>query len=220
MTEENRKRKKKSVFLLLLKRVKISHLIVLAVLLVANTFAWFIYVNTVTNNVEVHVRSWKVDFTEGENEVSDYVDVTVNNVYPGMTTFTKEVQAHNYGEVIANVSYVILEADVMGAVYLTREGKEEAGLPTSDADYSSAQLETVLASDYPFHITFTLSSGTMNPVNGIATYTITVSWPYDSGDDETDTYWGIQAYDFKENNPGDPCIALRIKLHITQAAGQ
>ena len=95
MTEENNKKKKKNIFLLLLKRIKISHLVILAILLIANTYAWFIYVNTVTNRIDVHVTSWKVDFTEGENQISDYVDVTVNNVYPGMTTFTKEVQAHN-----------------------------------------------------------------------------------------------------------------------------
>ena len=216
MTEKNNK-KKKNIFLLLLKRIKISHLVVLAILLISNTFAWFIYINTVTNSVDVHVRSWKVNFTEGDTEISDYVDVTVNNVYPGMTTFTKEVQAHNYGEVNATVTYAILEADIMGDNYLTKEGKEDAGQQTTAADLTSAQLETSLAQDYPFHITFTLSSPTMTPINGISTYTITVSWPYESGDDDADTYWGIRAYDFKEDNPTDPCINLRIKLYITQA---
>ena len=218
MTEENNKKKKKNIFLLLLKRIKISHLVILAILLIANTYAWFIYVNTVTNRIDVHVTSWKVDFTEGENQISDYVDVTVNNVYPGMTTFTKEVQAHNYGEVNATVTYAILEADIMGDNYLTKEGKEDAGQQTTAADLTSAQLESSLASDYPFHITFTLSSSSITPINGIATYTIQVAWAYESGDDEEDTYWGIRAYDFKEDNPGDPCINLRIKMYITQAS--
>ena len=105
MTENNEK--KKNVFLKIFKRVKISHLIFLAILLIANSYAWFIYVNTVSNSVDVHVRSWKITF-DGDEQVVNYINVNVENVYPGMTTFTRDIEANTYGEMSANVTYSIL----------------------------------------------------------------------------------------------------------------
>ena len=86
MKEENSK-KKKSVFLRLLKRVKPSRLIFLAVLLAVNTYAWFIYVNTVSNSVDVHVKSWKIDFTSGDTPITDYVNVFVDNAISNRSEF-------------------------------------------------------------------------------------------------------------------------------------
>ena len=45
-----------------------------------------------------------------------------------------------------------------------------------------------------------------------------LTWAYESGDDEADTYWGIQAYNYKEDNPTLPSISLKIKVYITQAS--
>ena len=49
--------------------------------------------------------------------------------------------------------------------------------------------------------------------------TITFSWPYESGDDETDTEYGTTAYDFYEDNPTTEAIELVIKLIVTQHNG-
>ena len=207
--------KKKSIFLLL-KRVKLSHLILLAVLLAANSYAWFIYVNNVSNKINVHVRSWKVDF-EDDGQVVEEVNVTVNNAYPGMDDYEKEVTAHNYSDLPATASYKILEANIMGDSYVTVEGKQDAGQTVVGTELTSAQLEAKLGSDYPFVFTFNLSQTNLVALTGTTDYTITLEWPYDSGDDEADTYWGVRAYEFKEDNPTDPCIALKIKIYVTQA---
>ena len=215
MTEE--KKKKKSLFKKVIKKIKISHLVVLAVLLAVNSYAWFIYVNTVSSQVDVHVRAWKIDFVDGDDAITNYVDVTVDNVYPGMTTFTKEIEAYNYGELEANITYSVLEANIMGTSYVTQEGKADAGQTVLGTEPTSAQLVNQLANNYPFHITFALSSGSIQAENGVASFTINVSWAYDSGDDEADTTWGVAAYDFIHDNPDTPCITMRIKVYISQA---
>ena len=89
------KEKKKLTLKKVLKKVKMTHLLLLIVLLAVNSYAWFIYINTVSNSVDVHVKAWKIDFVDGETPVTDYVDVFVDNVYPGMTTFTKDIEAYN-----------------------------------------------------------------------------------------------------------------------------
>ena len=210
-------KKKKSIFLKLIKRIKPSRLIFLAVLLVANTYAWFIYVNTVSNSVQVHVKSWKIDFTEGDTPVTDYVNVYVDNVYPGMTTYTKNIVAYNYSEVAATASFKIMSAKVMGTEFVTVEGRNETGQTVQSGDLTSAALAQKLADDYPFSINISISTVSMVAETGSTTYSISISWPYESGDDELDTEWGIRAYNFKQAHPSDSCIELVVKIYITQA---
>ena len=216
MKEEN-SNKKKNIFLLILKKVKLTHLILLVVLLAANSYAWFIFVNNVNNRVDVHVRAWKVDFVDGD-EVVDYVNVEVDNAYPGMTTFEKEVTAHNYSDLPATASYKVLSAEIMGVEYLTREGKIDAGQTVNGDEMTASELETMLTTSYPFTFTFDLSETSLAALTGETTYTVTMSWPYESGDDDADTTWGVNAYNFKEDNPTEPSLKLKIKIFITQAS--
>ena len=211
------KPKKKLTLKRILKKVKIRHFIILAILLAANTYAWFIYVNTVSNSIDVHVKSWRIDFSDGNTPVTDYVNVSVDSVYPGMTTFTKTIDAYNYSEVAASVDFKIIEANIMGTQYVTVEGKTERGLPVLQTDLTSAQLVQKLTSDYPFTISFAISANSMVPETGHATFTVSIAWPFESGDDEEDTYWGNQAYQFKTTHPDDPCITLIAKVYISQA---
>jgi len=215
MKEESKN--KKNVFLLILKRVKISHFIILIVLLVANSYAWFIYVNNVTNKLDVHVRAWKVDF-EDDGQVVEEVNVAVDNAYPGMTTFQKQVTAHNYSDLPATASYKILYANIMGTEYTTQEGKTDAGQPVTGSELTSSELETILTTNYPFKFGFNLSETALPALTGSSDYSVSLTWPYESGDDEADTLWGVNAYNFKEDNPSLPCISLRIKIYITQAS--
>ena len=207
--------KKKNIFLLILKRVKLSHLIFLAILLAANSYAWFIYVNNVSNRLDVHVRAWKVDF-EDDGQVVEEVNVVVSNAYPGMADFEKSVIAHNYSDLSATANYKILYANIMGTEIYSQEGKADAGLTVLGTEPTSEDLEEMLIYDYPFSFGFNLSSTSLQALTGTSTYTVSLEWPYESGDDEEDTYWGVRAYDYIEDNPGEPCIELKIKVYVIQ----
>lgn len=213
MQENN---KKKKIFKAL-KKIKLRHFIFLFLLLVANSYAWLIYVNTVNNTVNVHVASWKIDFKNEDDEVVDYVDVVVSNVYPGMPNFTNQLRAFNYSEVMADVNYSILEANIMGTQYVTVEGRAENNQTVQTGDLTSDQLKTKLTTDYPFHIAFSISTQSMEAQTGLALFTTTVTWPYESGNDALDTTWGTTAYTYKQLHPTSPCITLRVKVYITQS---
>lgn len=216
MTEE--KKKKKNILLKALKKVKVSHLVILAVLLAGNSYAWFVYISTVSTQVDVHVRSWKIDINDGDEAVINYVNVVVDDAYPGMTTYTQSIEANNYGEMAATVNYSILSAEIMGDEYITVEGRTNMGQDPVSTDMTSAQLQAMLEDDFPFKIELALSSSTIAPENGTATYNVTVSWAYESGDDATDTYWGNRAFTFKQSHPDEACIKLQIKINIQQAS--
>ncbi len=210
------KKKKKNKFFRILKRIKPHHLIFIILLLTANAFAWFIFVSRVDNSIDVYVKAWNIDFENEDEQITDYITFTVDSIYPGMPVYSRNVTANNYSDVSANLTYNILECSVMGTTYVTREGKIDAGLTPDGTEYTSGQIQTMLANDYPFHIVLTSSSSLLAPVNGSATYNASISWDYESGDDALDTTWGMQAYDFKQANPGDPCIYIRVKIYITQ----
>lgn len=165
--------------------------------------------------MDVHVRAWKVDF-EDDGEVVEEVNVEVENAYPGMTTFQKQVTAHNYSDLPATASYKILYANIMGTDYYSQEGKVDAGLTPTGEEMTAEELETFLTTNYPFTFGFNLSETSLEALTGSSIYTVSLSWPYESGDDEEDTLWGVTAYNYKEEHPTEPSIKLKIKIYITQ----
>ena len=195
-----------------------SRIVFLIVLFASNTLAWFIYATKIDTNVSVHVRAWNVVFEAGENEVTNVINIPVNSIYPGMENFEYEVNAYNRSEVNATFTYQILSANILGTEILSKEEKRARGLPVDEQeDLSSAQLESALAQSYPFSITASTSSGTIDMEEGVETFLFSIVWPYESNQDEVDTYWGSQAYQYKESNPTLPSITLKIKLTITQS---
>lgn len=198
--------------------LKPSRLIFLIVLLAANTFAWFIYATRINTDVSVHVRAWNITFESGDTEIANEVDIDVESVYPGMEDYEYEITAYNRSEVDAILSYQILSARILDQEYTSVEQKNDLGLPVLEDDLTSAQLESKLANDFPFSITIGTSSDTIELGTGAETFSLNVVWPYESNDDETDTLWGVNAYNYKQSNPSNPSIALRIRIIITQSA--
>ena len=197
--------------------IKPSRLIILIVLVAANTFAWFIYATKVDTGVDVHVKAWNVVFEAGDNQITNQVSIDVDSVYPGMDDYEYTISAYNNSEVSANFTYQILQARVLDDVYITQEQRTALGQQIQQDDLTSAQLESKLANDYPFSITISLSDSVISLGNGQEDFVLEVEWPYESNQDDVDTAWGIAAYDFKEDNPTLPSISISIKLTITQS---
>ena len=206
-----------------MKKIKIPskkgiaiRLIFFTVLILANTFGWFIYITRVDNNVSVHVKSWDVMFQSGDKEISNTVELDVDSVYPGMEDYVYEINAYNKSEVSASLSYVILEASIMGEHYVTVEGRTEEDEQAQSTDLTSAQLESMFANDFPFKLVINLSDDIIDEEDGSELFSISVEWPYESGNDALDTEWGINAANYKKEHPTDPSITLKIKVQVTQ----
>lgn len=199
-----------------LKKVSPFRLIFLIILLAGNTFAWFIYTSKVDGAVNVHVKGWDVVFQAQNTELSHSVDIDVSSIYPGMEDYEYEITAYNRSEVSANLTYVILEANVLGTNYVSVEGRADRGEDPVATDLTSAQLLNKLANDFPFTITFTVTGSNLQAELGEQDCVLEVVWPFEQNDDETDTEWGIAAATYKSTHPDLPSISVRIKLTITQ----
>ena len=88
-------------------------------------------------------------------------------------------------------------------------------IPQGATQTTSAALLSRMQNNYPFVLTITASDDTVD-ADDSGSLTITFSWVYESGDDETDTDYGTEAYDFYEDNPTEEAIELVIKLIVTQ----
>ena len=78
-----------------LKKIKLRNLIILLVLLIVNTFAWFIYATKVSLDLSVHVSSWDVEFVSGDEEITTNMEIVVDRIYPGMDQFEQTIEVHN-----------------------------------------------------------------------------------------------------------------------------
>ena len=206
--------KKKTI----LSRIKITHLIILILLIMGNTFAWMIYANKVTTGIDVHVRTWNVDFQDKDGTmVENSFSMEVNNIYPGMDDFEEGLDITNTGEIDGELSFVVLYARILEDEYYSVEALTQSGQEPGDDDLTSDEIIDMLENDFPFHITFTQSSDEI-AIEETEEFRANITWAYESNNDELDTLWGNNAYHFKEDNPTLASIELTVVVRVKQKA--
>ena len=177
-------------------------LFLLVLALIGNAFAWFIYSNKVSNTINAGVKSWKITFAKDGTDLESEVVFNVYSLYPGMPDFNEKVEIKNSGEVAANINYEIISVKIFDETF-TKE------------DYTTLELEEILSNNYPFKTTF-IQDNPVVQIGQTSNFKVKVVWPYESGDDEKDTYWGRKAYDFKNSNSGVTQIEIKVKLVASQ----
>lgn len=196
--------KVKKIFNILKEKVKIRKLILLIVILSFNTFAWLIYATKVSGGLSAHISSWNIEFKVGDEQTSTNIDFDVDKIYPGMDTYTKEITVKNDGEFVATLSYKVNKIVVLGQTYQV------------DENTTSDDLFNMLQNTFPFKININIINGTQLKENSTSTYSVSVYWKYESGDDELDTTWGENAYQYYKQNPEGSSLHIEIELNATQ----
>lgn len=198
--DKNNQKEKKT-----LKRyIKLKTLIIIVVLLIFNSYAWFIFATKVSTGLSAHVTSWDVTFLVGDEGITD-IEIDVGKIYPGMEPFTKVITAKNLGETKANLTYQYQSLTLLGETYTVGE------------NCTQEELNEKIQNEYPFKINVSIDKSHLESgENSYGTFTITVEWPYESGDDEKDTYWGQKAYEFYEQNPDEISLHLKLLLIASQ----
>ena len=186
----------------ILKKVRLKTLFLLAITLASNSFAWFIYTTKVSSNISAKVREWNVTFEANGQVVEKTIEINIDSLYPGMDAYNQTLTAANSGESKAQITYEIVSTNILGDNLVNYK-------------YSNEDILNYLKNNYPFTIEISSTNSIIEP-NGEEKINITVSWPYESGDDEKDTYWGNLAYNYHQANPGEPSIVLVIKISAIQ----
>mgnify|MGYP005792992101 CR=1 FL=1 len=207
--EERRKR----------RRLKLKTLFLLSLTLIFNTYAWFLYVTTVSTNMTVHVDAWSVNFEVGDQVIENNFVLEIDHAYPGMDEVEKTVTVNNSGEKDATLSYVITTARIFDDIYIVEEElstEEKENLTGTEIKMTAEELAQMLLEDFPFEITVNVSSTDLAMNGGEATINVKFTWAYESGDDELDTQYGVDSYKYYQQNTGKSAIEIKIKLKAEQ----
>lgn len=195
------KKAKKGIF----KYVTLKSLIILLVMCIFNSYAWFIFATKVNAGIQAHVGSWNVGFVlDGETQASTNIVIDVSKIYPGMPDYTKVVNVNNTGETRAELSYEYSKVTILGTTF-------QVG-PT----YTAAQLKTQIETSYPFKVTIIMDQANLVAKTGTGSFTIKITWPYESGDDALDTNWGQAAYNYYQNQGDTNSLHIEVKLFAEQ----
>lgn len=197
-------------------RATIRTILLLIITLIFNTYAWFVYLTTVTANMTAHVEAWHVEFTVSGETVSREFPISIAHAYPGMEDEEETVEVLNDGDKTADVGYAIKTMRIFNTVYAATDqfGSNET-IPQGAIQSTSSQLLNKIQNDYPFSLDITINNSTIQPEQR-SSLTFTFSWDYESGDDETDTDYGTGAYTYYQTNPTGQPIEIVIKLIVTQ----
>lgn len=201
----------KAIYKVIKKRFKLSYLLFMVLLLVSNSFAWFIYMNKIDSDIDVKVKAWNVSFRFDNQLMSDYIKFEIDEIYPGMRDNEQKVTVTNDGEVSAKLYYELVSIRIFDKTYEVSEGS-----------MTSSELEDTINKNYPFKIKISSDKDIISAKGGVASFLVTVTWPYETVDDngnlkdKDDTYWGNKAYQYTKSNPETPCIQLNVKLSATQ----
>lgn len=190
----------------ILKKIKIRNIVILILLLIFNVYAWFVYATKVSSGLSVHISSWNVQFSVGEDETVTNIKIEVERIYPGMEKFEKNIKVKNKGEIKAELDYEIISLKVMDEFY-------EIG-----QDMTSDDLENKMKTEYPFKINVSADDTELAAGTGAGQFNVTIDWQFESGDDEADTYWGTKAYEYYSVNPEEKSVEIEIKLSAKQVA--
>lgn len=188
----------KDKILCLKKRLRRRTLFFLILTLMANTFAWFIYSNKVSNNITTGVKSWDINFKQDGVDIVNNVEFKIDSIYPGMPDYTNSLSITNIGDTDANISYEVEEIKILDEFY------------NSDM-YSSTDLINRLKGNYPFKMNFSIDNQEVG-TGQTSEFTFSLVWPYESGHDEADTYWGKKSASFKEQYPDKEQIDIKVKI--------
>lgn len=186
-------------------------MLIVILLLVLSTYAWFIFNSNVNLAINTEVKSWTVEFKENGQVLDKEVDLEIDSIYPGMEEQAKNITIENKGEVNAELNYKITAIELFGE----RKSISE--------NCTQEELEQYINS-LPFLINIEFSEKTLESGNGQSNCKISFNWPLGEESeiitekDEIDTELGIKAYEFNNlpENQGVPSLRLEIQLIANQ----
>ncbi len=189
----------------IIKQITIKRLIILILLLIVNSYAWFLFSTKVSTSLETRVIAWKIQFDADNLSDDNIIEVEVEKIYPGMEDYTQDVQVYNLGDIDATLTYEIISVTVFGDTY------------TVGDNITKSELSEKMENEFPFTITIEKTEENLVAESGEGTFTITFSWEFESGNDELDTEWGEKAYEFYQENTDQTSFSMQIKLVAEQA---
>ena len=161
--EQRRKRRRKTI---------IRSVLLIAFLLIINTFAWFTYITKANLSINGSVVSWEVSFLDQNSIVKD-IDIAITNMKPGMMQFSKTIDIVNNSDVAAKFTYKIKSVEFLGTEIFKGEETEA--------------IKQKLEQDFPFSLKIIVGKQDLD-LTDTSSFQVTMDWTY-----EEDKYYKVNS---------------------------
>ena len=220
---ELRKLKRKSVI------AKLRILVLLGVLLIGSTYAWFLYnleppsVSGIVIKPEKWDVEYRIDDTTIDLEKTKEVVIAIDEFYPGMTAFEKNVIVRNFTPKKSSIKLEVASVKLFGEE-IVEELKTTGNIVEAGMGQSIFNTE-----DYPFNAGFSYDKNVIEGMyeddistpEATAKLTLYANWTYEresqtktkEENDILDTKFGERAYEYYKSQ--DKKIALEITIKIS-----
>ena len=172
------------------KKAIILFLIVI-LLLIVNTYAWFIFNYRANLDLNTQVKSWAIEFKQAGQVIENEMELQIDSIYPGMKEQSITINIENKGEIAAELEYKITAIELLGERKAIGENCTEE------------ELDNYIKS-LPFLIEIKCNKQTIESGEKDVECEVIFNWPYgEEGDtdnispkDELDTLLVKKAYEF------------------------
>lgn len=161
--EQRRKRRRKTI---------IRSVLLIAFLLIINTFAWFTYITKANLSINGSVVSWEVSFLDQNSIVKD-IDIAITDMKPGMMQFSKTIDIVNNSDVAAKFTYKIKSVEFLGTEIFKGEETEA--------------IKQKLEQDFPFSLKIIVGKQDLD-LTDTSSFQVTMDWTY-----EEDKYYKVNS---------------------------
>ena len=161
--EQRRKSRRKTI---------IRSLLLIAFLLIVNTFAWFTYITKANLSINGSVVSWEVSFLDQNSIVKD-VDIAITDMKPGMMHFSKTIDIVNNSDVAAKFTYKITSVEFLGIEIFQGEETEA--------------IRQKLEQEFPFTLKMIVGKQDLD-LTDTSSFEVTMDWTY-----EEDKYYRVNS---------------------------
>ena len=223
---ELRKFKRKSVI------AKLRILVLLGVLLIGSTYAWFLY------NIEppevrgltMEAEKWNVEYRIDDKEIEDEeITFAIDEFYPGMTAFEKNIIVRNFTSRSSAISFDVVSVKLFGEEIID-------SLKTSGNILESGNGKEVFATEeYPFKAGFSYDKNLLEGMyvddvstpNATAKLTLYANWSYEresatktkAENDLLDASFGERAFEYYESTDKESALLITIKISTGRKFG-
>ena len=102
--------------------------------------------------------------------------------------------------------------------YLNKKKTAQVSGNKIGENITSDELEAKIKEKYPFKVDIVKDDEELVQSIGPGRFSVTIEWPFESGNDELDTLWGSKAYEYYSLNPGAKSVEIEITLIAEQIA--
>ena len=160
---ERRKSRRKTI---------VRSILLIAFLLIINTFAWFTYISKANLSLNGSVVSWEVSFLDQNSIIKD-INIAITDMKPGMMQFAKTIDIVNNSDVAAKFTYKITSVEFLGTKIF--EGEE------------TETIKQKLEQEFPFTLKMIVGKQDLD-LTDTSSFEVTMDWTY-----EEDKYYRVNS---------------------------